>query len=55
MDFSVLTTACAGVFGETCTYTPASAAAYALTAVFSRGASEGQPDTTGPVVMEAEV
>lgn len=55
MDFSILTSVCAGVFGESCTYTPASAAAYALTAVFSRGAEEGQPDTTGPVVMETGV
>ena len=55
MDFTILTSACAGVFGESCTYTPASAAAYTLTAIFSRGAEEGQPDTTGPVVMEAAV
>jgi hypothetical protein len=55
MDFSVITAACCDVFGESCTYTPASAAAYTLTAVFSRGADEGQPDTTGPVVLEAAV
>lgn len=56
MDFSILTSACAGVFGEACTYTPATSAAIALTdAIFSGGAIDGQPDTTGPVLMEVKV
>lgn len=42
--------------GDSCTYTPASTGVgVAVTGIFSRGAQEGQPDTTGPVVMEAAV
>ncbi len=56
MDFSILMSTCAGVFGEACTYTPATSAAVALTdAIFSHGAMDGQPDTTGPVLMEVKV
>ena len=56
MDFSILNSACSAVFGESCTYTPSSTGvAFTLTAIFSRGASEGQPDTTGPMMMEAAV
>jgi hypothetical protein len=55
MNFSILNSVCSSVFGEPCTYTPATAAAFTLTAIFSRGFIDGQPDTTGPVLMEAAV
>jgi hypothetical protein len=44
-----------GVFGESATYTPTTGAAFAIAAIFSDGAQEGQPGTTGPVSMEALV
>jgi hypothetical protein len=43
------------VLGDSCTYTPATAAAFTLTAIFSRGIMDGQPDTTGPMMMEAAI
>lgn len=56
MDFSILTTACSAVFGESCAYTPGATGVSAnIDAIFSRGAIDGQPDATGPVAMEAKV
>ena len=43
------------VFGEAATYTPTTGAAFSITAIFSEGLQEGQPDTTGPVSMESPV